>query len=188
MQICRNCGGEFYCSLSQVRLRFRKHCSYECLAKVKGLSKVRTKRKKGESKQALQNLVNKYVRLRDCAGEPGAGCISCGKWTPFEKGDGGHFIAQGSSSALRYDERNINFQCQYCNRFKHGNSHNYYIGMVRKYGQEVVDYLMEHQHDTKKWSDEEIKALRKYYNERIKNGDFQSNTGLSVSEMWSNIQ
>lgn len=155
---------------------------------------MKTKKKKGESKQALQNVVNKYCRLRDCFGSDGAACISCQKWTPFEKGDGGHFIAMGSSSALRYDERNVNFQCQFCNRFKHGNLANYYIGMVRKYGQAVVDELMSRQHELKKWKPEEISELRKYYNERIKSiraGKLpvgaEGNTGLSMSDLFSDI-
>lgn len=142
------------------------------------------KKRKGGKKQALQNVVNKYCRLRDCAGEPGTNCISCGKWTPFEKGDGGHFIPQGSSSALRYDERNINFQCHSCNRFKHGNAHNYYVGMVKKYGQGMVDDLMDRQHEVKKWTDEEISELRKYYRDRIRkleSGEFEAENDNIVS-------
>ena len=138
--------------------------------------------------RSLQTVVNKYCRLRDCNGEPGTGCISCNKWTPFEKGDGGHFIAQGSSSALRFDERNINFQCTRCNRFLHGNTHNYYVGMVKKYGQSVVDELMEKQHDGKKWTEDEIKELRAYYQRKIKDlqaGRTEPDSGLSMSALFS---
>lgn len=116
---------------------------------------------------SLQTKVNLYVRLRDCFGDEGAGCISCGKWTLFEEGDAGHFIAT-TSAAIRFDERNIHFQCRRCNRFKHGNLHRYYPAMVRKYGQEVVDELMEQEGVIKKWTDDEINALKEHYNERIK--------------------
>lgn len=98
----------------------------------------------------------------------------------------------GSSSALRYDERNINFQCHFCNRFKHGNTHNYYVGMVKKYGQETVDELMSRQHETKKWTEEEIKLLRKYYNEKIKSisrglGEVTGDSRLDMSDLFSNL-
>jgi len=158
---------------------------------AKGISKMKTKKKKGESKQALQNIVNKYCRLRDCFGEGGAACISCKTWYPFERGDGGHFIPT-TSSAIRFDERNVNFQCHRCNRFLHGNQANYYVGMVSKYGQEVVDELMSRQHETKKWSADEIKTLRSDYNEKIKRikrgvDPREGDTRLSVSDMFEDI-
>ena len=59
--------------------------------------------------------------------------------------------------------------------------------MLKKYGQEVVDDLMARQNETKKWTREELNEIKKYYRDKIKNGDFQSNTGLSVSEMWGDI-
>ena len=40
--------------------------------------------------------------------------------------------------------------------------------MVKKYGQDVVDELMAKQHDTKKWTEDEVKELRKYFNQKIK--------------------
>jgi hypothetical protein len=159
---------------------------------VRGISKMKTKKKKGESKQALQNIVNRYCRLRDCFGDTGAACISCNKWVPFAKGDGGHFIA-AKHNITRFDERNVNFQCQFCNRFQHGNLANYYVGMVSKYGQEVVDELMALQGTHKKWTPEEIKALRKHYNGKLKaiaRGEdprTENNSGLAMSDMFSDI-
>lgn len=165
--ICTHCGKEFYVSKSQLKLRGIKRCSDECRRAAQGISKVKRISKKGAPKQALQNIVNKYCRLRDCFGEQGAACISCGKWEPFERGDGGHFIS-AKYSATRFDERNVNFQCIRCNRFLHGNLANYYVGMVKKYGQEVVDELMQLQHTSRKWKEDEIKQLRKYFSEKIK--------------------
>lgn len=118
-------------------------------------------------KTATQAACNKYARLRDCFGDTGTGCISCGQWTPYEKLDGGHFIPT-TSSDIRFDERNVNAQCQRCNRFLHGNPRHYYKGMLRKFGQDVVDDLESREFVSKKWTREELLAIRKYYNDKIK--------------------
>lgn len=165
-------------------------CSKKCHTDKMKKDPNKKTRKLSSTKRSVQNVVNKYSRLRDCAGEDGTNCISCNKWFPYEKGDGGHFIPMGSSSALRYDERNINFQCHGCNRFKHGNQANYYVGMVNKYGQPVVDELMSRQHETRKWSDDELKELRKHYNAKIKlleSGSSEDNPGMAVQDMFKDM-
>jgi hypothetical protein len=114
----------------------------------------------------LQKAVNLYVRFRDCAGTGGANCISCGKWHSFEDLDGGHFIPS-TSSAVRYDERNINAQCIHCNRFLHGNGRRYYESMVKKWGQAIVDELMSQEFTIKKWSFEELQERYDYFISKI---------------------
>ena len=114
----------------------------------------------------LQAAVNLYARLRDCAGQGGCECISCGKWYPFEDLDGGHFIPT-TSSATRYDERNVNAQDRKCNRFLHGNLRNYYEGMKCKWGQKVIDELQAQQYVTKKWSIPELRERLEYFEQKI---------------------
>lgn len=116
----------------------------------------------------VQTSVQLYARLRDCQGRSGGtNCISCGRWSEFSDLDGGHFLSK-TSSAIRFDERNVNAQCRKCNRFLHGNERNYYHGMVRKYGLEVTQELEALEHTTKKWSEPELAELLNYYNEKIK--------------------
>ena len=56
--------------------------------------------------------------------------------------DAGHFISQGSDSALKYNEMNVNAQCsEYCNRRMSGNLILYRIGLVRKVGEDNVKKL-----------------------------------------------
>lgn len=63
--------------------------------------------------------------------------------------------------------------------------------MVKKYGQEVVGELMERQHESKKWSDDEIKQLRKHYNARIKQLERgitkNETTGVSVLSVFDDL-
>lgn len=116
----------------------------------------------------VQLKVQLYARLRDCGGRSGgANCISCGLWFRFEDMDGGHFVSK-TSSAIRFDERNINAQCRKCNRFLHGNERNYFHGMVKKYGLEVTEEIESQEHITKKWSEPELLELLNYYTEKIK--------------------
>jgi hypothetical protein len=117
-------------------------------------------------KKDLQKLVNRYARLRDCK-DGGANCISCGEYKSFEDLDGGHFIAT-TSSAVRFDERNINAQCIKCNRFLGGNARHYLKGMIKKYGQEVVDELESQEFTIRKWRADELIDLIQDYKLKLK--------------------
>lgn len=132
--------------------------------------KTKTKRKKSPRLKAIdrvQTLANRYARLRDVKEEDGmAYCISCMDYLPYSELDGGHFIPK-TSSDIRFDERNINAQCIKCNRFMGGNVRHYLKGMLRKYGQEVVDELESREHLSKKWTLAELLDLEIYYKEKI---------------------
>ena len=196
---CSFCGKVKAFGANYVRWRLKTkpsakfYCGKGCHTNSMKKDPKKKTRSKEAAKRATQTVVNKYCRLRDCYGDEGAACISCGEWKPFDKGDGGHFIAT-TSSAVRFDERNINFQCHRCNRFLHGNAANYYVGMVRKYGQEVVDELMARQHESKKWLPDELIAIRKYYNDKIKSierGERPANgkdySGMAVLDMFADL-
>lgn len=107
--------------------------------------------------------VNKFIRLRD-KGQP---CIACGAvWKPSFQAS--HFIPQGRSSFLRFDERNIHSGCIRCNLFVGGgNIHGYRPRLVEKIGEKEVEWLEENQHRIKKWEISELKELIKVY--RAKN-------------------
>ena len=88
----------------------------------------------------LREILYPLIKERD-----GNTCISCGK-TISKKGDwhAGHFAkAELCNVIYRYDERNINSQCSYCNRWRDGHFIEYEKAMIRKYGQEVVDEIKE---------------------------------------------
>jgi len=133
------------------------------------LKKTKTKRKRSQRlivKERVQKLANRYARLRDTKELGGAFCISCLTWCEFDELDGGHFIPT-TSEAIRFDERNINAQCVKCNRFLGGNPRHYLKGMIRKYGQAVVDELEAQEHKSYKWTLEELLTVELYYKEQI---------------------
>lgn len=121
---------------------------------------------KKKKQLSLRSMIKKadkifslYVRLRDCA--PGlqyAPCISCGKILHYKEMDAGHFIGRQHMS-LRFDEKNVNAQCRYENRFNEGNKVEYAKGLQKKYGVDVLDYLAAAKRQYHKWTVWELELL-----------------------------
>lgn len=127
-----------------------------------------TNRKRTGLMAKAQRVVNRYVRLRDCGGDDGgANCISCNEWKHFSEMDAGHFIPV-TSSAIRFDERNINAQCRKCNRYLRGNVRHYGKAMLIKYGQDVIDQLEAREFEAYKWTADELQELVDHFTEKVK--------------------
>ena len=156
-------------------------CSYSCAIEYsKQLTVKREAKKKKDARKALreykktdkptllqlaQKLVNQYIRLRD----KGQHCISCGH--DFSKGrqeHAGHYIARSKSSLLRFDERNINTQCNICNDHLSGNVAEYRVGLIKKIGIKEVEYLEENKTALKTWTIEELQEVITMYRAKIK--------------------
>jgi len=105
-----------------------------------------------------QIVFNKWIRERDKQ----KGCISCGA----EVEQAGHYRSQGSYSSLRFNEVNVQGQCVRCNHFLSGNHIDYRIGLVKRYGEQKVQYL-ESIKPMKKWSRFELEAIIEQYKNPI---------------------
>jgi hypothetical protein len=88
---------------------------------------------------------NAWIRERDRDGDYFT-CISCNRTLRiinYEHGSNyhaGHYYP-GTESALKFNELNVNGQCDQCNRHKHGNQTGYREGLIKKYGIETVKQL-----------------------------------------------
>ncbi len=111
-------------------------------------------------KQA-QTAFNSWVRVRDAH----LGCVSCGTTTGKE--NAGHYLSTGARPELRFCETNVAKQCERCNTYLHGNLIPYRIELIRRVGQPEVDRL-EGPHEAKKYSVDELKAIRDEYRSRAK--------------------
>ena len=117
--------------------------------------------------ESTKNACHKYIRLRD-KGKP---CISCGNaWKPnFQAG---HFYKAELYSLLRFNEWNINGQCEQCNLRKEGNLNPYSVNLPKRIGQEKfkeLKQIAEKQNlKVQYWDKEELKKTRKYYQTKIK--------------------
>lgn len=136
----------------------------------------RLEKAKEESKQnksisyLIKNTVNichSFIRLRD-KGKP---CISCGE--PWHSSfQAGHFYKAENYSTLKFNELNINGQCQGCNLYQNGNESKYRTGFIKRYSKGLLDLL-----DSKalidkktsfKWDREKLKNIQSKYKQKIK--------------------
>lgn len=137
------------------------------------VERAETRRRK-EAMKRLPELIaeaqaafNAFIRARD-ADKP---CICCGQ--PLGTGevggayDCGHYRSTGSASHLRFDERNAHAQRKVCNRWGAGRAVDYRIGLVARIGLEAVE-LLESDNTPRKWTREELIAIRNFYRSRLK--------------------
>ena len=165
-KICKTCNIKFTTIPSQIKHRNVECCSRLCAGKAR-TTKIVGKTDGHKIRRGLlakcQKTMNRYIRLRDCNGESGTNCISCGIWYEFSKLDAGHFIPT-TCSGLRFDERNVNAQCIKCNRYLHGNIRHYQKAMIVKYGEDIIKELEAKEFIPYKWAVEELEELHeKYY-------------------------
>jgi len=172
---CRHCPKEFQQFLSTQIV-----CSVECglkEAKIQTQKKKKTEDKEErkrikEKKEKLktrtqwlkeaQTEFNKFIRLRD-EKDP---CISCGR---HHKGQyqAGHYRTVGGNPELRFEELNVHKQCSACNNHLSGNIVEYRINLLKKIGQECLDFL-EGPHQPLKLTIDQIKEIRQKYKGKCK--------------------
>lgn len=121
------------------------------------------KRTLSREKELTWKAFSEYVRRRD----EGKGCVTCGKSYEWKVLQAGHFIG-GRNNSILFDERGVWGQCYICNIVKKGSGPEYYKFMLSQFGQDVIDDLIRISHETKKFTHEELQAMREDYKERIK--------------------
>ena len=117
--------------------------------------KIKTR---AEHMKDAQTAFNAWVRARD-AGLP---CISCGTTEDIQYA-AGHFRSAGGHPELRFDPLNVHLQCnRNCNMAKSGNLGPYRIELIKRIGQEKVDWL-EGPHEPKRYTIDDLKAIKAHY-------------------------
>ena len=114
-----------------------------------------------KEQKRLDDLFSRYIRNRDCPNGFGR-CISCGAVVTPKNGDCGHYIPR-QHIATRYDPKNCHIQCRKCNRMKDGNIEGYTKGLIRKYGEGIIDELNAKRHSTMKLFHCDYKELISIY-------------------------
>ncbi|MCP8351677.1 recombination protein NinG, partial [Pseudomonas sp. FBF18] len=126
--------------------------------------KVRKEKLKsrGDYMREAQQAFNAWVRLRD-ADQP---CISCGRHHQG-KYDAGHYRTTAACPELRFDPLNVHKQCSPCNTQLSGNIVEYRLELIRRIGQERVDWI-EGPHEAKRYTIEDLKAIKALYRQKLK--------------------
>jgi hypothetical protein len=112
--------------------------------KVNPLKKPRTKKVNLKSlDKQMDTYYSRYIRLRDSEDGYNCKCISCGKIAPIKEMQNGHYKRRGQSlcNPTKYDERNTNAQCVYCNLRLRGNESSYAVALEEKYGFGILQEL-----------------------------------------------
>lgn len=102
-----------------------------------------------KARHSLKTDFNKFIRLRDTRGQ-GCQCISCGKSVRYGTHDcqAGHFYPGiAIYRALEFSEINVNVQCFKCNYGKQGHQEGYKLGLVKKYGEGILQKLKVQAHN-----------------------------------------
>ena len=118
---------------------------------------------------------SKYIRIRDADENGIITCISCGARVHWTKADCGHFIKR-QHKATRYNEKNSNGQCRKCNWLLQGNDIEYAKGLVKKYGEGILEKLELAKHRTVHMGEFKLKVIADYY--RMKFNQMKKLKGL----------
>ena len=109
-----------------------------------------------------------YIRLRDSDDRGNIHCCTCSKLGFWKEMDAGHFIPRQNKST-RFEDKNVFGQCRRCNRFYNGSPAEYAQFLSKRFGEGILDELIQLSHQAKKYTQTEINELRDYYkNEAIK--------------------
>jgi hypothetical protein len=109
-----------------------------------------------------QQVFNRYIRTRDSQ-DGYFTCIACGQVKSQDVMDAGHYVPVKGSSALRFDEYNVNGECKKCNGFDGFHLIGYRKNLIQKIGQEMVDWLENNQRTIKKWTRSELNEIIEKY-------------------------
>lgn len=138
----------------------------------KQVEKLLNKKSLATLKKELQEVFNKFIRIRDTKHDKGAPyfiCISCGEPKGLEQMNAGHYWPVGGHEAVRYDEDNVHGQCIYCNNFAAGGevTMNYSGRLLRKIGKERFEALSYRRFNKSKLMSFEVELLIQQYKEKI---------------------
>jgi 5-methylcytosine-specific restriction endonuclease McrA len=132
---------------------------------MKTAKKIRPKRL---TFSALEKKLDKefsyYIRRRDADEGGTVTCVSCNRLDYWREVDCGHFIKRQHRST-RWDVRNVATQCRRCNHFMGGRQDDFAQAIIKTYGKEIFEELMQLKYQTKKHSRIEIEEMIEKYQE-----------------------
>jgi len=112
-------------------------------------------------KAKLDTVFSMFIRLRDTEGGAGQ-CITCSKRLTYEQGQAGHWISR-SYLSTRWDERNVHLQCPADNLYRKGAPAEYAVALVQKYGEGILQELVDLKRETRKFSRTELQDKINHY-------------------------
>lgn len=102
-----------------------------------------------------------YIRQRQSVNGT-ATCFTCGKRDHWRNMDCGHFMSR-KHYATRWDEKNCQVQCKYCNIFRHGEQFVFGENLDRVYGEGTSHQLLQESRTVVKLSNPDLVEKIEYY-------------------------
>ena len=115
----------------------------------------------------LDKAFSEYIRLRDADEKGYCRCISCGKVRHWKEMDAGHYVNRKHMS-LRYNESNVHAQCKACNRYDEGNVSGYTLGLIKKYGKQIIERLNVAKNQVNKIDEFQAQLMLDWYRSKVK--------------------
>jgi len=108
-------------------------------------------------KKLVWKEFSRYIRERDSWI-----CFTCDKPARGSQMHAGHFVPR-TYGATYFDEVNVNAQCYNCNIWKRGNAGEYAVRLIKKYGKDKIDDLVQRSRKIHKFTYEELENLYQHY-------------------------
>ena len=116
---------------------------------------------KKKSRDKLDRVFSKWIRIRFTDDDGYGECFTCGVRRHWKEVDAGHFMGRAKLST-RWDERNVQFQCKRCN-MTGGQQFMFAKRLDEVYGSGTAEELLYLSNQLKKWSIAELEEeIRKF--------------------------
>ena len=113
----------------------------------------------------LDTIFSEYIRRRYAKNDISE-CVTCGKQDHWKKLQAGHFMSRKHYST-RWDERNVEVQCQGCNVFRYGEQYKFSLYL----GSDLADELLVRSRQIEKFSNADLVMMYETYKQKVKDLD-----------------
>lgn len=113
----------------------------------------------------LDTIFSEYIRRRYAKNDI-AQCVTCGKKDHWKKLQAGHFMSRKHYST-RWDETNVQVQCNACNVFRYGEQYKFSLYL----GADVSEELHRKSRQIEKFSNADLVMMYESYKQKVKDLD-----------------
>jgi len=113
----------------------------------------------------LDTIFSEYIRRRYAKNDISE-CVTCGKKDHWKKLQAGHFMSRKHYST-RWDERNVEVQCQGCNVWRYGEQYKFSLHL----GTDLADELLIKSRQIEKFSNADLVMMYETYKQKVKDLD-----------------
>jgi len=161
IKTCKKCDKPRYANQSLCYFHFREH------EKAKKEEKARLKKERHESTKGFKEsirktlhkkawkLMSEWIRRKDANLDGYNECYTCGHIKHYKEMNAGHF----KHDRLDFDLRNLKCQCVNCNQHNSGRLDVYAEHLIRDYGLEWFNKLVQDAWSHKGYSVEDLTAI-----------------------------